>query len=71
MRPVDQAAAMLAADPTCRNVFPAEVLMAPAVRRRLIGGAADPPRIGGICPARTAPFSALVLIDGKASPPSR
>ena len=62
---------MLAADPICRNVFPAKVLMAPAVRRRLIGGAADRPRIGGICPARTAPFSTLVLIDGKASPPSR
>ena len=70
VRPVNQAAAMLAADPICWNVFPAKVLMAPAVRRRLMDGAADPPRIGGyVRPARS--LSALVLVDGEASPSSR
>jgi len=71
VRPVNQAAAMLAADPICWNVFPAKVLMAPAVRRRLMDGAADPPRIGGyVRPARSL-FPALVLVDGEASPSSR
>jgi len=69
VRPVDEAAARFAADPICWNVFPAKVLMAPAVPRRLVDGAADPPRIGYVRPARS--LSALVLVDGEASPSSR
>jgi len=64
VRPVDQAAAMLVADPICWNVFPAKVLMAPAVRRRWMDGAADPPR-NWICPARTVSFRHWCLLTAR------